>query len=271
MDFIRSFPLSAKAAVYNFLIMREGFEYLASLPYPSLPGIREFAYYAGISDSAIRTLLSRSKADGLIGIEKDAAGANRYRLTDSKLVLGLVNSRADPRPEGFLIAVFTFKKGDDRERGAVRDILKSLGFRKIAQNTYLNGRIDTEGLVLPVMKRLGLEEHLYLFDCPEIDNPRLIGKILKLFDIPRRTKELSRFHSALVLFLSESGIDRDEKARRAIFAGLSLWERFRSNEPPLPARHLPAEYRFQAACRLVDAAIAGNSANIERYYAKVNR
>jgi DNA-binding transcriptional regulator PaaX len=270
IDFVESYPLSVKAAVYNFLILREGFEFLDSLPYPSLAGIREFAYYAGISDGAIRSVLSRSNADGYIRIQKDEAGITRYRLTDSKLVLDMVNSHAERRPEGFLVAVFSFKKGEDKERGIVRETLKNLGFRKIAQNTYINGRIDTEGLVVPLMNRLGIEKHLYLFDCPKIDNPELIAKILGLFDIPRRAAALRDFQSALVPFLSESGFDGDEKARRAIYAGLCLWERFRSTEPPLPDRHLPVAYCFQDVCRLVDAYIAENAANIARYYASVN-
>jgi DNA-binding transcriptional regulator PaaX len=270
VKFISAYPLSVKAAVFNFPIMREGYGFLAALPYPSLAGIRDFAYYARISDSAIRTALSRSRAEGFISVEKDAEGANRYRLTDSKLVLGMVNSHAEHRPEGFLVAVFTFKQGDDKERGIVRETLKNLGFKKIAQNTYLNGRIDTEGLVIPLMKRLGIDKHLYLFDCPEIGNPELVGKILRLFDIPRRAKELSRFHAALVPFLSEPGLDGDEKARRAIYAGLCLWENFRSTEPPLPARYLPAGYPFQEACTLADSFLADNAANIGRYYAKVN-
>jgi DNA-binding transcriptional regulator PaaX len=270
IDFVESYPLSVKAAVYNFLILREGFEYLASHPHPSLAGIRDFAYYAGISDSAIRSMLSRSNADGYIRIEKDAADITRYRLTDSKLVLDMINSHAKRRPEGFLVAVFCFKKGEDKERGIVRETLKNLGFRKIAQNTYINGRIDMEGLVVPLMNRLGIEKHLYLFDCPKIDNPEFIAKVLLLFDIPRRANALRDFQSSLLPFLSETGLDGDEKARRAIYAGLCLWEKFRSTEPPLPDRHLPPGYCFQDVCRLVDVFIAENAANIARYYAGVN-
>ena len=127
-DFRKVYPLSVKGSVYNFLILRDGAPFLTGLPYPSLSTIRDFALYAGTSDSAIRTLLSRGGKAGYISKEKDAAGIMRYRLSELSLVLSMVNSRQMGLSEGFIVAVFSFTVDEASERSIVRETLKNFGF-----------------------------------------------------------------------------------------------------------------------------------------------
>ena len=274
VDFRKAYPLSVKASVYNFLILRDGAPFLAELPYPSLATIRDFALYAGTSDSAIRTLLSREGKAGYVKKERDEAGTMRYRLSDPSLVLGMVNSRNDGLPEGFIVAVFSFTADAASERGIVRETLKNFGFKKIAQNVYLNGRIDTAPL-RSAMRELGLDSHLYLFECPEIEDEALIRRVVDLFDLDERAALLAAFERAMLAFLDSAqprttDADTDEAARRLIYAGLVFWERFKTTEPPFPLRLLPEGYRYGAIARSYDERYAASAPAIASYYARIS-
>ncbi len=271
-DFRKAYPLSAKGSVYNFLILRDGAPFLAGLPYPSLSTIRDFAHYAGTSDSAIRTLLSREGKAGYIAKGKDAEGIMRYRLAEPSLVLSMVNSRQSGLPEGFIVAVFSFTADAVSERSIVRETLKNFGFKKIAQNVYLNGRIDAEPL-RAAMRELGLDSHLYLFQCPELEDEALIRRVIDLFELGERSAELAGFEAAMLAFLGPSRAedsDRDAAARRIIYAGLVFWERFKTTEPPLPARLLPEGYRFGAIARAYEERYAASAPAIAEYYMRIS-
>lgn len=272
-DFRKSYPLSVKASVYNFLILRDGASFLAGLPYPSLAAIRDFALYAGTSDSAIRTLLSREGRAGYIRKEKDEAGIMRYRLSEPSLVISMVNSRRNGLPEGFTVAIFSFTVDATSERSIVRETLKNFGFKKIAQNVYLNGRIDT-GPLRSAMRELRLDSHLYLLDCPDIGDMALIGKITDLFEVRRRSEELDAFERAMTAFLDGSDAEaagRDGLPRRLIYAGLVFWERFRTTEPPLPARLLPENYRFGEISRIYEERYSAGASALIEYYTRITR
>lgn len=271
-DFRKAYPLSVKASVYNFLILRDGAPALAGLPYPSLSAIRDFARYAGTSDSAMRTLLSREGKAGYIRKDKDEVGVMRYRLADPSLVLSMINSRQSGLPEGFIVAVFSFTRDADSERSVVRETLKNFGFKKIAQNVYLNGRIDT-GPLRAAMRELGLDSHLYLFQCSELEDEALVRRVIGLFELGERSAGLAAFETAMLAFLDRAAAessDRDEAARRLIYAGLAFWERFKTTEPPLPARLLPEGYRFGAIARAYDERYAASAPAIAEYYARVS-
>jgi DNA-binding transcriptional regulator PaaX len=269
-DFREAYPLSAKGAVYNFLILRDGAPFLAAAPYPSLSTIREFAFYAGISDSAIRTLLSREGRAGYIRKEKDEAGIMRYRLAEPALVLGMINSRRDALPEGFIVAVFSFTADAAGERSIVRETLKNFGFKKIAQNVYLNGRIDTAPL-RAAMRELGLDSHLYLFSCPELEDEALVRRVIGLFELDARAAELAAFERAMLAFVDGAEpSDRDESARRLVYAGLVFWERFKTTEPPLPARLLPEGYRYAAIASAYAERYAARAPAITEYYERIS-
>jgi DNA-binding transcriptional regulator PaaX len=269
-DFRRIYPLSVKASVYNLLILRDGAAFLAGLPYPSLSAIRDFALFAGTSDSAIRTLLSRETRAGYIQKEKDEAGLTRYRLSDPSLVLNMVNSRQRGMPEGFIVAVFSFTVDASSERSIVRETLKNFGFKKIAQNVYLNGRIDI-GPLRAAMRELKLDSHLYLFECPEIADEALIDRVIELFELDERSVELAAFETAMLAFLERvEASDRSEAVRRLLYAGLVFWERYLTTEPPLPTRYLPEGYRFAAISRAYDERYAASAPAIAEYYARVS-
>lgn len=266
--FMKAYPLTARAAVHTPLVFRAGIEPFEGLPWPSLEGIRDFARFAGIGDGAMRTALSRARADGSIINEPDSSGSIRYCLAPKTFAMGVAQIHADRRQEGFLVAVFSFKKEDGDERSALRAVLKSYGFRKLAQNTYIHGRIETGGLRAAI-RELGLEHHFFLFTCPELEDQELIARIMALFDIEGRSRELREYLGRLRPFLAD-GLAPDELARRLLYVGAVHWERIEAGEPPFPARNLPADYPRDEINRFYGKRLDEGRDALRGYYEKMN-
>lgn len=267
-DFREAFPISAKAAVHTPSVFRSGMPGLAELPWPRLEGIRDFARFAGISDGAMRTALSRAKAEGSLVVEPDRAGVNRYRLSPAQLARGKVVIRSGARSDGFVVAVFSFRSEDTDERAALRETLKDYGFKKLAQNAYINGRIDTAPLRAAV-RELGLDSHLHLFTCPELDDAGEAERIVALFDLDARKRELDAYLATLRAFLPERLDDR-ELARRLLYAGPVHFERIELAEPPVPAKYRPAGYALDEINRLYGERLERGGGPMLSYYLELN-
>lgn len=266
--FMKAYPLTAKAAVHTPIVFRAGLFSSEGLAWPSLEGLRDFAYFAGIDDGAVRTALSRAKAEASILVEADAAGRNRYSISPATYAMGTAQVNAGQRPEGFLLAVSSFKAEDQADRAALRNLLKTYGFRMLAQNTYIHGRIETDGL-RSAIRGLGLERHVYLFTCPDIDDELLLSRVLELFDMKGRRRYLRDYLARLRSFLG-GPLSRDEVARRLLYVGAVHWERIEASEPPFPARYLPADYALAEIQGLYgQRLVEGRDALIE-YYRRVN-
>ena len=275
--FIRTFPLTAKAATHTPLVFRAGLFAGDGLPWPSLEGIRDFARFAGIEDGAIRTALSRGKRDGSLLVETDEAGRGRYILAPATFAMGTAQIRSDKRPEGFLIAVFSFTTPEQEERASLRALLKSYGFRKLAQNTYIHGRIETGGLSAAI-RELGLERNFFLFTCPDIEDEGLVARVLALFDLESRRRELRDYLGLLREFLPEelareanAGEEAasDELARRLLYVGAVHWDRVEASEPPIPAKYLPAGYAFAEIQAFYERKLEEGRGAMLRYFRRV--
>jgi DNA-binding transcriptional regulator PaaX len=263
-----AYPLTAKAAVHTPIVFRAGLFASEGIPWPSLEGLRDFAHFAGIEDGAVRTALSRAKSDGSIVVETDAQGRNRYAVSPATFAMGTAQVNADQRPQGFLLAVFSFKAEDQEDRSALRNLLKSYGFRKLAQNTYIHGRIDTTGLRTAIAE-LGLEDHFFLFTCPDIEDGHLISRILRLFDMEGRRKYLREYSTRLRAFL-EGNLARDELARRLLYVGPVHWERIEASEPPFPAKYLPPDYALADIQGFYGAKLSEGREALLEYFKAIN-
>jgi DNA-binding transcriptional regulator PaaX len=267
--FVRSYPLSPKAAAHTLQVFRAGLESLGGLPWPSLEGIRDLALFAGIGDGAVRTALSRAKSEGSLLVEADAQGRSRYRLAPANFEMGAAQIHVERRLEGFLLAVFSFKSEENEARSALRGLLKGYGFRKLAQNTYIHGRIATEGLRAAV-RAIGLDRHFFLFTCPEIDDEDLVARILALFDIEARAKELKADLARLKAFLPAE-LREEELARRLLYVGAVHWELVEAGEPPFPAKHLPPDYPLAEIQRFYGLRLEEGRKSLLEYYGRINR
>lgn len=269
-DFKKKYPLTAQEAVCTLMILRAGLFKDSSLPYPSLKGIRDFAEYCGISYNAVRTSLSRLHSNGMIRSFKDETRVTRYQMTESSMNMGMATADRQNQPEGFILAIFSFTREQDTERARVRETLKYYGFKKLAQNTYINGCIESENLKQSI-RELGLEKNFFLFQCPSIDDSELIQKILSVFEIEKRNEFLLTFHDELIQFLSIKQLDRNESIHRLCYAGPVHWKVCFMDEPPFPVNYLPEKYPLQAIIRLYPETVEKYSKEFMEHYIEMNR
>ena len=270
--FIAKYPFDAKMAIFTPMIFQAKLAKQAALPLPTLEGIRDLARFAGISDSAIRTALSRAKAEGTCSTLIDDRGVNRYQINQSYFDEGSTTLIKNPDATGFLLAVFSFAREDVSERTVVRETLKNCGFKKLAQNTYINGMIDTAPL-MKKMKALGLDKNLFLFPFPDLEDISLVEKILDIFDITGRKRVLGEFLDDLTAFFSDTVSGKAgtaDMANRILYAGPIYWDLCNIQEPPFPAKHLPHDYPLPRIRALYADCMKTNFGVLVDHYLKVN-
>lgn len=249
--FLRRYPVPLQELLLAPLLFREFHAWLGDLPVPTDRTMRALAAFGGHTDGAIRTALSRLRSAGDLQPIAGPDGATRYRLSEfSRGVSRAVRGRVE-RPEGFLLAIFSFAASDDRERQVVRDALRYQGFQRLAQNAYINGRIDPAPLEA-VFQAHGLSDRVFLFPCTEPDDPALRKRLLRLFDVEGRRKVLARLRDDLHAFLDAPGLPADELAQRFLYAGPVHYRVTYVEEPPLPASYLPEHYPLQELVELMD-------------------
>jgi len=243
MSFLARHDVSLNELLIAPLVFRATTPLLADLPHATAAGMRDLAEFGGHAAGAIRTAMSRLRSGGDIEAFVDG-GVTRHRLGAKGSSIGATVLRRFERPEGYVLAVFSFEAGDARERQIVRESLRSYGFHKLAQNVYINGQLDTAGIEA-VVREHGLSHHLFLFRCPDQADPALDRRLVELFDVKARARALARFERELHDWLYAPGIDGDEFARRYLAAGPAHYRVTFADEPALPARCLPADYPLE--------------------------
>ena len=269
LDFIKKYPLDPKAVISTPIVFRAGLTSMKDLVWPSLNGIRDLAWFTGIKDNAIRTALSRSKKVGGVVTHMDESGITRFRISKSYFQMGMASIQLDERKEGFVLAIFSFSKDEISKRTHLRETLKNYGFKMIAQNSYINGNIDTKALINK-MKDLNLYQHLYLFHCPDIEDKELVEKIKNVFEIEKRTILLKQFYQDLKQWLSGQNIDTMEIARRILYIGPLHWEICHVNEPPIPNKFKPQNYALDDIKKLYHDYTEKYQQDLIEYYWSVN-
>ncbi len=91
-----------------------------------------------------------------------------------------------------------------------------------------------------------LSDHVYFFRSPDEPDPGRDERLIELFGVRRRAKELARFRADLESFLDEPGLDGRELARRYVYAAPTHFRITFVEEPPLPRRCLPPDYPLAA-------------------------
>jgi DNA-binding transcriptional regulator PaaX len=247
------------------MIFRENIPGFERLPFPSADIIRDFAALSGHDYGALRTAISRARASGELKDFVDKAGVRRFRLTPMQESVSRVVRDWRTRPDGFIVGVFSFHAREEAERRAVRESLQYFGFKRIAQNTYINGMIDTSGLEAE-LARAGVADRFYLFRCPSIDDKALLARLAEVFDVKGRARTLERFRADLEAFLEEPGIDEMEFGRRVFYMGPAQHRICFTEAPPIPARILPESYPLAGLMTYLRGVITDRWESIEKYY-----
>jgi DNA-binding transcriptional regulator PaaX len=269
MHFLKRYPVSLLELLVSPVINRAILAPFKDLPHVTADLMSDVASRGGFNPGAIRTALSRLRTSGTLESSPDEGGVMRYRMSAiHRSVNGTVQSRFS-RPGGFLLAVFSFSTEDARERQVIREVLKAHGFKKLAQNVYINGQIDT-GEIERVVQEKGLAEHLYLFRCSDIEDPRLESKLTALFDVTGRWATLSHFEHHLQEYLEDQRLRGDDFAWRFFAAGPIHYRITFVDEPPLPARCLPAGYPLDRLMSYLPELAQRRSHELVDYYRRVN-
>jgi DNA-binding transcriptional regulator PaaX len=263
--FVTRHPLSLREVIATPMIFRENVPGFENEPYPCVSVIRDLAEFAGYGNGALRTAMSRLKASGELAGFDDITGSPRFRLSAMQRSVSDVVRGWEARPEGLIVGVFSFRKEEETERRLVRDTLLYFGFKRIAQNTYITGMIDTSGLEAEIA-RAGVSERFFIFRCPVVDDPRLLKRLKSVFDLEGRAKELSTFLEELKRFLEEPGIDAMEFGRRIFFSGPAHHRKSFVEEPPLPRSLFPAGYPLAELRSCLGNAMRARAADVITYY-----
>ncbi len=264
-QFIRRHPLGLREVIATPMIFRENIPGFETLPFPGVEILRDLAAFAGYGYGALRTAMSRAKASGELSGVQDEAGIQRFRLTPTQESVSRVVRDWSSRPEGFIIGVFSFHAKEGAGRRAARENLQYFGFKRIAQNTYVNGMIDTTDLEAE-MERAGVADRCYLFRCSSVEDPKLLARLSRVFDVKGRASTLERFRRELEGFLEEPGLDAMEMGRRVFYAGPVQHRVCFVEEPPIPARMLPASYPLSGLTAYIGSVLRRRWKQIETYY-----
>lgn len=267
LPFLTKYPVALNELLLAPVLFRASLPALAQAPLASAAGMRDLAEFAGASPGAIRTALSRLRASGLVLTRPDERGVLRYTPEGvSASVQRSVIGQPD-RPRGFLLAIFSFAADDARERQVVREALRLHGFQKLAQNAYINGRIET-GELEAHFEREGVSDHVFFFRCEDGDDPALRRKLASLFDLPARARALTHFRRDLETFLDVA--PPAEFSRRFLCAGPAHFRVTWLDEPPLPPQVLPEGYPLAALQALLPAIGARRAADLATYFRTVH-
>lgn len=252
------------ASVLRAYRTRQGHE----IPFVTLSGMRGFAEYCGVSYASLRTTLTRWKKNGWIEVFCDPAGKTRYRMLDMmKLVAD--NAAEIDKPVGFTIAVFSFKKENEKERYRVREVLGSFGFKKLAQNVYLNARTDSAKLMAE-MEKWDLQENLFLFDCENVSESMKV-KIKEILELDKWNDRLREFYGELMNFLEFEGLSNEEIYNRHNYAFGVFYTYFQMEHPSIPKDFFSEDYAYKKVAELLESKYEEYYNNIMDHYMKLNK
>lgn len=239
-SFIKKYPISLNDAIF-FPMIYKTFINLKdeTLPDVNLNHIMSFSNFAGFSEGAVRTALTRLKKRGrIISLKKN--GKIFYRMSEMSEKISNYYMSGNNKKE-FTIIIFSFKRENKNERYQIRKILKKFGFKMLTQNVYINLKIRKEELVSRI-KEAGLENNLYIFDTSETLEPFVAKNILNAWDIDNNLKELNDFYNDFKNFISFDDNDAEKIFNHLGYAGVVVFSYFQRNEIPVPDAYLPENY-----------------------------
>lgn len=238
MWFLDQHPVTLEELLLAPLLARETLSVLRDVPLVSRALLDDLAEAWGHRRSRVRAALSHLLATGSIVVdERDGESCLRVGTLAGPAPL---IARARP-PEGFVLAVVATDDARDRRAQDARETLALQGFRMLAPHVFLHGALDTT-TVEATLRKSRLADHVIIFRCSADASASLQPRLLELFGLARRARELARFERDLNAFLNELGLSELELARRYLAAVPAFHRVTFVEEPPLPLQWLPDDY-----------------------------
>ena len=238
--FMKKYPISLNDAILFPLIYKTFFnQKKRNLPDPNQSHMIDFAGFAGFSEGAIRTALTRLKKKGsIISYKKD--GKIYYKMSEIRKKVSNYYINTDKKKE-FTIVIFSFNRENSGERYQIRKILKKIGFKMLAQNAYINIRIKKDDLLYKI-KGAGFEKNLYIFDSIENLEPFVARNVLKAWKVDEYIKKLNSFYVDFKNFISFMNKNTENIFNLLGYAGVVVFSYFQRNDPPIADIYLPDDY-----------------------------
>ena len=237
------------------------------LPDVKLKCILDFCKYAGNKEGAARTAITRLKKKGIL-ISADNSQKAGYILNEifKNRVMQVKNGLVE---QGFTLAVFSFSRENEKERYVIRSVLAGTGFKKLAQNTYINVRGRKDELMKKIKKE-GLEKHLFIFECDENLDENTISRLTSIWGVNERIKLLNKFYFDLRTYLKPEGLPGQEIFHMLGYAGTVFSVIFQRTEPPVPEKYLPTDYPLKKVYNYILQKNHEFFTDTKRYYIEVN-
>lgn len=266
--FKEKYPLKVSSVIIAPIAQKFYFDGSMGLPFPNLNGMYHLAEYCNIPKTSVRATLSRMCKEGKIESFSDQHGIIRYQMSK---MMSLISEQASlfGKSEGFTLAVFNFKKENDKERYRIREILNSFGFKKLAQNVYLNIRVNSE----QIMKEItiwGLQNNVYLFDCDNFTDNDMIARISELWDLSHWNDRLNEFYMDLKTFFDFENKSDEEIYRRYSYGYSVFFVYFYEKLPALPSNFFLPDNGLKRVMELMEITLSQYSDNICSHYKIVN-
>lgn len=264
-SFITKYPIQLNTLIAATVIFHGTSDVLKGLKHPTMKHIRIIAESAGYSYGAIRTSLSRMIKNEEIIQFSDSNGIKRFKQNPLQIDIGnSVMNRYNSN--GFLLAIYNFKKNESKKRDSVRYLLKNYGFKKIAQNTYITGNINTS-IIKKEIEKLESSDNVMFFKVNETDSEDLKNKLTKIFSLEERKIKLTELYEDLKKYL----IPCDDILERLVYAGPVYFNNCFIDEPLLPLEYLPNEYPLQKIINFMNSFTEEINSRARKRYIEIEK
>ncbi|PKL79696.1 MAG: hypothetical protein CVV27_01450 [Candidatus Melainabacteria bacterium HGW-Melainabacteria-1] len=207
----------------------------AEYPWPEQARIEAFLCAFGYSQGAIRTALSRARAQGeLIALDSDGKrlGAGELMSRYTSLFLSEPFSPGD-----FSLLLFHFASEQSKQRTRLKDMLAQFNYRMITQNAYLRYGARGED-IQAFLEAQGFAGHIYSFQLlPELP-ARLVHELPEMYQLLNWAERLKQAKIDFGEYLAQPGT-LQERYWRYLFARASFHANLLTAAPYLPDTYFP--------------------------------
>ncbi|MFT4143461.1 MAG: hypothetical protein QM644_03315 [Mobilitalea sp.] len=266
--FKEKYPLKVSSVIIAPVAQKFYFDNTMGLPFPTLKGMYCLSKYCNIPKTSVRATLSRMCKEGEIESFSDENGVMRYRMSNMMILISEQASHFG-RSDGFTLAVFNFKKENDKERYRVREILNSFGFKKLAQNVYLNIRVDSEQIRKEIAK-WELQNNVYLFDCDNIKDHSMVDRISELWELSHWNNRLNEFYQDLKTYFNFDNKSEEEIYQRYSYGYSVYFVYFYEKLPALPSNFFEQDNGLKKVMDLMETTLLQYADKICSYYKVIN-
>ena len=264
--FINKYPLKTASSIIAPLSQHHFLSKNNMIPFPNLNGMYELANYYGIAPSSVRVTICRLCSAGRIYSFTDDAGTTRYQM-DQMMTLISEQAARFGKSDGLTLAVFRFSKEEDKQRYRVREILNSFGFKMLAQNVYLNIRVDIPA-IQKELAEWGLKNNVFMFDCTSPDDS-IMNEMSALWDLENWKIKLDDFIKDLQEYWDFAGLGDREIYLRYSIGYSAFFVHIYEKHPAIPFHYLPEGYPLSELFEFVEKALYQYEAAIVRYYTQI--